>query len=161
MRELNPRARIIEAVAGRVDPQWILAEEIGERAAGFMADCATHTDDIGSFTLIEDEPIAWDAFARTMEALVALRGADLLRVKGFLNVAGCIGPVVVQFVQHLAHPPVELKRWSDDDRRSRLVFIARNLNERQVKGLFAAVREVLTPDPAPRSPPATARPAAR
>jgi G3E family GTPase len=161
LREFNPRARIIEAVAGRVDPQWILAEEIGERAAGFMADCATHTDDIGSFMLIEDEPIAWDAFARTMEALVALRGADLLRVKGFLNVAGCIGPVVVQFVQHLAHPPVELERWSDDDRRSRVVFIARNLNERQVKGLFAAVRAVVTPDPALRSPLATVRPGAR
>src|SRR5215470_14879412 len=43
LRELNPRARIIEAVAGRVDPQWILAEEIGARAAGLMADCATHT----------------------------------------------------------------------------------------------------------------------
>jgi G3E family GTPase len=144
LRELNPRARIIEAVAGRLDPQWILAEEIGERAAGFMADAATHTEEITSFTLVEDEPIAWDAFARTMETLVALRGADLLRVKGFLNVAGCAGPVVVQFVQHLAHPPVELERWPDEDRRSRVVFIARNLSERQVKELFAAVRAVAT-----------------
>jgi G3E family GTPase len=142
--ELNPRARIIEAVAGRLDPQWILAEETGARAAGFMADCATHTDNITSFTLVEDEPIAWAAFARTMETLVALRGADLLRVKGFLNVAGCAGPVVVQFVQHLAHPPVELERWPDDDRRSRVVFIARNLSEGQVKGLLAAVRAVAT-----------------
>jgi G3E family GTPase len=142
LRELNPRARITEAVAGRVDPQWILAEHSGERSAGFMADSAAHTDDIASFVLIEDEPIAWDAFARTMETLIALRGPDLLRVKGFLNVAGCAGPVVVQFVQHLAHPPVELDRWPDDDRRSRVVFIARNLSERQVKGLFAAVRAV-------------------
>src|SRR5713101_6958700 len=144
LRELNPRACIIEAVAGRVDPQWILAEQIGERAAGFMADSATHTDDITSFTLIEDEPIVWDAFARTMETLIALRGPDLLRVKGFLNVAGCAGPVVVQFVQHLAHPPVELDRWPDGDRRSRVVFIAKNLSERQVKGLLAAVRAVAT-----------------
>jgi G3E family GTPase len=82
-------------------------------------------------------------------------------VKGFLNVAGCTGPVVVQFVQHLAHPPVELERWPDGDRRTRVVFIARNLSERQVKGLLASVREVLTPDPALRSPPATVRPAAR
>jgi G3E family GTPase len=160
LRELNPRARI-EAVAGCLDPQWILAEEIGERAAGFAADCATHTDEVASFTVVEDEPIAWDAFARTMEALVALRGADLLRVKGFLNVAGCAGPVVVQFVQHLAHTPVELERWPDDDRRSRVVFIARNLSERRVKGLLAAVRAVLTPDRALRSPPAMVRPAAR
>ncbi len=161
LRQLNPRACIIEAIAGRLEPQWILAVETREGAAGFMADAAIHTDEIASFTLVEDGPIAWDAFARTMETLVALRGADLLRVKGLLNVAGCAGPVVVQFVQHLAHPPVELERWPDDDRRSRVVFIARNLSERQVKGLLAAVRAVLTPDPALRSPPATARPGAR
>ena len=69
-------------------------------------------------------------------------GPDLLRVKGFLNVAGCAGPVVVQFVQHLAHPPVELDRWPGDERLSRVVFIARNLREAQVKDLFAAVRAV-------------------
>jgi G3E family GTPase len=144
LRALNPRARIIEAVAGRVDPQWILAEQIGEHATGFMAESVTHTDDITSFALIEDEPVVWDVFARAMETLMVLRGADLLRVKGFLNVAGCAGPVVVQFVQHLAHPPVELERWPDGDDRSRVVFIAKNLSERQVRGLLAAVRAVAT-----------------
>ena len=144
LHELNPRARVVEAVSGRLDPQWILAECSGAFHQGFVADAATHTDDIASFTLIEDEPIAWDAFARAMETLIALRGPDLLRVKGFLNVAGCAGPVVVQFVQHLAHPPVELDRWPDRDRRSRVVFIARNLGEAQVKGLLEAVRGVTT-----------------
>jgi len=142
LRALNPRADIIEAVAGKLNPQWLLAERAGEFGAGFIADMATHTDDIASFTLVEDEPIAWDAFARAMETLVALRGSDLLRVKGFLNVTGCTGPVVVQLVQHLAHPPAELDHWPDGDRRSRVVFIARNLSEGQVKGLFAAVRAV-------------------
>ena len=71
---------------------------------------------------------------------MALRGPDLLRVKGFLNVAGCRGPVVVQVVQHLAHPPVELASWPDDNRTSRLVFITRNIPEREVRDLFAAVR---------------------
>jgi len=77
-----------------------------------------------------------------MEALIALRGADLLRVKGILDVACCRGPVVVQFVQHLAHPPVELERWPDGERRSRIVFIARNLTEKAVKDLFAAMRAI-------------------
>jgi G3E family GTPase len=140
--ELNPRADVIEAVAGALDPQWILAERAGAFGAGFIADSAAHTGDISSFTLIEDEPVAWDTFARAMETLIALRGSDLLRVKGFLNVAGCAGPVVVQFVQHLAHPPVELDGWPDGDRRSRVVFIARNLSEGQVNGLFAAVRAI-------------------
>ena len=71
---------------------------------------------------------------------MAMRGPDLLRVKGFLNVEGCAGPVVVQFVQHLAHPPVELDAWPDADRTSRVQFITRNISERQVRDLFDAVR---------------------
>jgi G3E family GTPase len=74
-----------------------------------------------------------------MDTLTALRGPDLLRVKGFLDVEGCQGPVLVQFVQHLAHPPVELAQWPDADRQSRLVFITRNLPEEKVRALFAAV----------------------
>ena len=75
-----------------------------------------------------------------METLIGLRGADLLRVKGILNVAGCRGPVVVQYVQHLAHPPVELESWPDQNRNSRIVFITRNIAERDVRSLFAAVQ---------------------
>jgi len=74
-----------------------------------------------------------------METLIALQGADLLRVKGILNVAGCQGPVVVQYVQHLAHPPVELKSWPDQNRLSRVVFITRDVPEPQVRDLFAAL----------------------
>jgi G3E family GTPase len=140
LRELNPRADIVEAVQGDLDPDWILSE--GQGATGFAATEAGHTDDIASFTIIETEPIAWAPFACAMEALIGLRGSDLLRVKGVLDVAGCRGPVVVQFVQHLAHPPVELDRWPDDARVSRLVFIARNLREAAVRELFAATRAV-------------------
>ncbi len=80
-----------------------------------------------------------------METLIALRGSDLLRVKGILNVAGCRGPVVVQYVQHLAHPPVELEFWPDADRNSRVVFITRDIAERDVKALFAAVTALAKP----------------
>jgi G3E family GTPase len=79
-----------------------------------------------------------------METLIALRGADLLRVKGILNVAGCRGPVVVQYVQHLAHPPVELENWPDADRNSRVVFITRGIAEHDVKALFTAVAALAT-----------------
>jgi G3E family GTPase len=141
LRALNARADIIEAVQGELDPRWILAE--GPAAlSGFVAEEVGHTDDIASFTIVDAKPIAWSAFACAMEALIALRGADLLRVKGILDVAGCHGPVVVQFVQHLAHPPVELDRWPDGERISRIVFIARNLSEKTVKDLFAAMRAV-------------------
>ncbi|MGB8589119.1 MAG: GTP-binding protein, partial [Pseudolabrys sp.] len=68
---------------------------------------------------------------------------DLLRVKGFLNVEGCKGPVLVQFVQHLAHPPVELENWPDADPQSRVVFITRNIHEQQVRALFQALRALV------------------
>ncbi len=142
IRRINPRAGIVAAANGSLDPQWILADGAGLFASGFIAAETAHTDGISSFTLVEHAPVAWTAFARTMETLIALRGADLLRVKGLLHVAGRTGPVVVQFVRHLAHPPVELALWPGGDRSSRVVFIARNVSERQVKDLFAAVQAI-------------------
>ena len=101
-----------------------------------------HTDSLRSFTITEAAPLVWEPFAQAMKTLIALRGEDLLRVKGFLNVEGCKGPVVVQFVQHLAHPPLELLAWPPGERASRLVFIVRNISERAVRDLLAAVRAI-------------------
>ncbi len=83
-----------------------------------------------------------------MAALTALRGPDLLRVKGIIAVAECRGPVVVHAVQHLAHPPVELEDWPDADHRSRLVFVTRGLPRNAVAQLFAAVAAVAGAAPA-------------
>jgi G3E family GTPase len=141
LRALNPGAEILEAVNGALDPTR-LTEPAPDQRNPFVAE-ATHSDGIVSFVLAQENPVPWPVFARTMETLMAMRGADLLRVKGFLNVEGCTGPVVVQFVQHLAHPPVELATWPDDNRASRVVFITRNISERQVLDLFAAVRALL------------------
>src|SRR5262245_1150348 len=108
LRELNPHAVIETAVEGVLDPRCLTEPAASERPhAGLIAE-AEHSDGITSFVLTETTPLSWNAFARSMETLLALRGADLLRVKGFLNVEGCRGPVLVQFVQHLTHPPVEL-----------------------------------------------------
>ena len=138
LQQLNPRAAIDVAVAGALDPHRIIEPVTGERSS-FVAE-AEHGDGIASFVIEQQTPIAWPAFARAMDTLIALRGNDLLRVKGILNVAGCRGPVVVQYVQHLAHPPVELEAWPDANRASRIVFIARSIPERQVRDLFAAVQ---------------------
>src|SRR5580700_1442226 len=138
LQNLNPRATIDIAVKGALDPQRVIEPAAGERS-GFVAEAA-HSDGIASFVIEQQTPIEWLAFARAMETLTGLRGADLLRVKGILNVAGCRGPVVVQYVQHLAHPPVELESWPDSNRDSRVVFITRNIEERDVRALFAAVQ---------------------
>jgi G3E family GTPase len=138
LRKLNAHAEILLAENGELDPTR-LTEPASDARNAFVAEAA-HSDGIGSFVLNETAPMPWTVFSRSMETLMALRGQDVLRVKGFLDVEGCRGPVVVQFVQHLAHPPVELETWPDGNRQSRVVFITRNISEKQVRDLFAAVR---------------------
>jgi G3E family GTPase len=145
LQNLNPRAAIDAAADGALDGNRFVERATGERG-GFVAE-AEHSDGIVSFVLEWQDPLEWPIFARAMETLTALRGADLLRAKGILNVAGCQGPVVVQYVQHLAHPPVELQSWPDawpdlrsgQNRHSRVVFITRRVPESRVRDLFAAV----------------------
>jgi len=142
LQKLNPRAGIDVAVGGALNPERFIAPATAERS-GFIAE-AEHSDGISSFALHWREPIEWTGFARAMETLIALRGPELLRVKGILNVAGCRGPVVVQYVQHLAHPPAELQSWPDQNRDSRVVFITRNIPEAQIRDLFAAVERLVS-----------------
>ncbi len=141
LRDLNARATIESVTNGQADPGCFLEnhDPVGGMPAGFVAE-AVHGDDIRSFVLTEDAPLDWAVFARTMDTLIGLRGPDLLRAKGFLDVQGCAGPVLVQFVQHLAHPPVELTAWPEGQRSSRVVFITRNMAEREIRALFEAVR---------------------
>jgi G3E family GTPase len=139
LQELNPSAPIDIAIDGAIDPH-ILSEPASRERTHFHAEEAEHGDGILSFVFTTAEPLQWVPFARAMDLLIALRGADLLRVKGLLNLEGCRGPVVVQYVQHLAHPPVELDAWPDADHTSRVVFITRNIPEASVRHLFDAVR---------------------
>jgi len=144
LKKLNPRAEIDMAVDGEIDPRHLIdpgRDATAPRHSGFVAE-ASHSDGIESFVMREKTPLQWPVFQRTMEALIGLRGPDILRVKGFLNLAGSKGPVVYQAVQHLIHPPVELERWPDNDHSTRLVFITRGVSESQVRELFAAVRAV-------------------
>jgi len=137
LQKLNPRATIDIAVSGALDPDRVIAPAGAERS-GFVAE-AEHSDGIESFVIEIADPLEWPTFSRAMETLTTLRGADLLRAKGVLDISGCRGPVLIQYVQHLAHPPVELETWPDGNRNSRVVFITRNVSERQVRDLFGAV----------------------
>jgi G3E family GTPase len=152
LRRLNPRADILTADHGTIDPGVFTAPAHGVPTSMVaFAGEASHGDGIHSFVLYEDQPTIWQSFARTVETLIALRGTDLLRVKGFLKVRGARGPVVIQVVRHLAHPPIELQAWPSDDQRTRVVFVTRGIAERQVRDLLAAVRALSTDGPSERS----------
>ncbi len=99
---------------------------------------ARHDSRIASWCLVEDEPIDWDRFHRWLAAMRATAGDRLLRVKGILSLRGEDAPVVVHGVHHVFHPPVRLERWPDDDRRSRVVFITRDLPAASIAESWAA-----------------------
>lgn len=142
LKTLNPRAEIDIASHGALAPEK-LTEPVAAQRNVFVAE-AEHLDGIGSFVFTEARPMPWPVFSRTIETLIALRAPDLLRVKGFLAVEGCRGPVVVQVVQHLTNPPVELEEWPDDARESSVVFITRRITEREVRDLIDAVWRLST-----------------
>ena len=105
-------------------------------------DVNRHDAHIRAFCLTLEEPLAWNNVATWLEMLSTYRGEDMLRVKGILNVKESEDkPVVIHGVQHLFHPPVQLEAWPSDDRRTRIVFITRDMTPETVEGMLEALAE--------------------
>jgi G3E family GTPase len=98
-----------------------------------------HDEAIRSFCLIRDQALSPSACGLFLEMLRSAHGPDLLRVKGIIGLSDDPNrPLVIHGVQHIFHPPVQLDAWPDADRRTRIVFIAQNLQPAFVEGLYAA-----------------------
>ena len=76
-----------------------------------------------------DQPIRLDSIEQWFDLIMLIKGPDLLRIKGIVNVTEMDGPIIIHGVQHVFHPPVELKAWPSEDRRTRIVFITRNVDK--------------------------------
>ena len=83
-----------------------------------------------------------------MSMLLHRHGDRVLRLKGLLNVAGVPGPVLVNGVQHLVHPPAHLDRWPNDDRASRLVVISSGLDRAEIERSLQVFNALANPRPA-------------
>jgi G3E family GTPase len=90
-------------------------------------DVNRHDDRISAFCLTADMPLDCDTLVGWLELLLASRGEQVLRLKGVLNIAGCSNPMIIHGVQHVLYPLSDLEEWPDQDRRSRIVFITRDL----------------------------------
>ncbi|MDB5867159.1 MAG: ATP-binding protein [Betaproteobacteria bacterium] len=156
LTRLNPGAELHDVVRGEIDPAVFLRGGVYEPAAKgedverwlhearhahahshrSHADVNRHDSHISAFCLYHERPIRRAGLMMWLDMLSGLRGANLLRVKGLLNVEG--DPVVVHAVQTVVHEPVVLDAWPTDDRRSRLVFIARDMDRREIERTFDA-----------------------
>ncbi len=104
-------------------------------------------DGVSAFSLVSDDALPAGALEMFLELLRAAHGPKLLRLKGVVRLAeDPERPLVVHAVQELFHQPVRLPSWPDADRRTRLVFITRDLAEEEVKRLFDAFAGILAPD---------------
>ncbi|MEC8792230.1 MAG: GTP-binding protein [Pseudomonadota bacterium] len=89
-----------------------------------------------AFCLQYDTPLTWHRVAGALDLFAQTHGANLLRLKGLLNLTETDNPVVVHAVQHMFHPPAQLEGWPDEDRRSRLVFIVKDLDQKTVQNIM-------------------------
>jgi G3E family GTPase len=106
-------------------------------------DVNRHDDRIHTFCIVRDAPVLWDSFAAWLDIMAAMRGDDLLRLKGIVNILDRPGrPVVVHGVQHLFHPPVLLEAWPSEDHRTRLVFIVRDIEREAIEDTLRIFGEV-------------------
>ena len=145
--EVEPQALtglgLASARAGEATLRFLGAPLQGEGTEGGKRLGRLHDGSIRTLALHFDTPFTWNGFSAALELLATLRGPDLLRVKGIVNVEG--QAVVVQGVQHIFHPPVTLDRWPGEDRRTRLVFITRRMEAATVRDLLEAVARVAPP----------------
>ncbi|MGH6767695.1 MAG: CobW family GTP-binding protein [Xanthobacteraceae bacterium] len=158
---LNPAAPVLDAAAGDATPKrllncglfdpasksadvrrWLAAEayeDAGHRHHHHNHDRNRHDDHIRAFTLVADTPIPAASFEMFIDLVRSLHGPKLLRLKGVVCIAESPDqPLVVHGVQHVMHPPARLPSWPDDDRRTRMVVIARDLAPEAVTTLFDA-----------------------
>jgi G3E family GTPase len=151
LAKINPSAPILRVINGAISPQdlfehapadlkaeperlerWLGLEQFAEHHHvhddhTHHHDVNRHGDEIQAFSIVIDQAISWSNLQAWLASLLSLRGKDLLRIKGILNVIDQPGPVVVHAVQHLLHPISRLRRWPSEDRRSKIVFITRNI----------------------------------
>jgi G3E family GTPase len=177
LHALNPAAPMLDVAAGEATPdrlldcglydpdkkipdvnRWLADEAYAAAEAEHHHhghhhhDVNRHDDRVCAFTLASDEPVSASAFDLFLELLRSVHGPNLLRVKGVVKIAETPDrPVVIHGVQHVFHPAVQLEAWPDADRRTRMVFIVRDIEPRTIRELFDAFLGRMNadrPDPA-------------
>jgi G3E family GTPase len=112
---------------------------------------ARHDTEIKAHAIVRLEPIRAVALTLFLEALAEHCGADILRLKGIVNILESPDrPAVIHGVQHVFHPPAWLDRWPSDDRRSRIVVMTRRVPQRWVEVLLDAIGEEVADVPVDR-----------
>ena len=155
IKEINPVSQIIFSKFGNIpleeifglgayDPykksadvkNWLAAEKYKDKKHHHHHDVNRHNENIKAFSMMNENPVNMIAFSFFRDMITAALGANLLRMKGIINIAGEEHPAVIHGVQHIFHPVQWLETWPDNDRRTKLVFITQNIKKKQIEDFF-------------------------
>ncbi|MEM1233797.1 MAG: GTP-binding protein [Pseudomonadota bacterium] len=99
-----------------------------------------HDSRIGSASIIVKEELTDAGFEYWLKTLTALKGRDLLRVKGIVFLEGIDLPFVFHGVQNIFERPLPLRTWSGKERHSRIVVIARDMTRPELQRSLQMLR---------------------
>jgi G3E family GTPase len=134
LRQMNPRAPIRPVHFGTTDLTDLLdirsfdLDAIVEIEPDFLEDVShEHDDDVTSFVYRNPAPLDRDKVEAFFSEIVALYGADMLRYKGVLSLAGENRRVVFQGVHMIFGADVGTLWGNNEVRETRIVFIGKQL----------------------------------
>ena len=150
---INPSAQITTAIQGKTSddildvPNIFGKTKVLEETNFEQNTTMTHAADIHSMAVQFTEPLDWLAFGIWMSMLLQKHGERMFRIKGIVDV-GELGPVVLNGVQHIIHPPKHLSDWRDyEQRNSQIVFIMKEIEPQQIIASLNAFQHILGSEP--------------
>jgi G3E family GTPase len=143
IKAINPYAEIRRATKSDVPVEAVIGrdafklERILEREPDFLqSDEHEHNEDVLSMSFEVDQPIDPEKFNAWIGGLLQAKGQDLLRTKGILAYQGDDRRFAFQAVHMIADGDF-IGLWKEGDpRKSKIVFIGRNLNRPQLRRGF-------------------------
>ncbi len=142
IRTINKFARIHRTTRSAVAIDQVLdqgafdLERVLEREPDFLeSDAHEHSDEVASMSFEVSRPVDPEKFQQWIGALLAEKGGDMLRTKGILSYPGETRRFAFQAVHMMADGDF-VGPWPEGERRSKLVFIGRNLNRPQLRRGF-------------------------
>lgn len=129
LQNLNPTASILLAANGQIEVEQLLntlEPSVNTLIARTNTE-AQHTSGTETISVTFAETVHWQEFMVWLSLLLHAHGESVLRVKGMIDVREK-GPVLLQGVQHVIHPPEHLPEWpAGGGRSSTLTFILRGI----------------------------------
>lgn len=138
---LNPAAEVMTAENGNIDAGalFVRQEKSAERTEADIREIEQrlqphnikHNECVRSMSIKFYEPLEWTAFGLWMSMLLYAHGEKMFRIKGIVDV-GDKGPIVINGVQHIIHPPQHLEDWNGEEKNSQIVFIMKEIEPQQI-----------------------------